>query len=145
MTRLKSTDGTLEDLGVLITAAHGLDTTWMGRGSCHGWGTQRPYQPTPWQVAPNQTVILSDGTVLKGSEMVKYAAMVCYACPAQWDCVTFAVVGKMIAGTWGVRAKTLCWLQSQDDALDLVAMAREGQIPVQEIAAQVMAQRTKDA
>lgn len=118
----------------------GLDTSWMKRGTCYGWGSQRPGQPTPWQVAPGQRI---SGPV-SASEMARYAQMICYSCPAQYDCLAFAVEGKMIAGTWAVGVKTLRWLQTQDDALDLVEMARLNSFPVQEIASSVMAERSSD-
>lgn len=140
MAKARNTDGNIDDLGVLITAALGLDREWMRRGTCYGWGSQRPSQPTPWQVSPGQNV-----NGISGAEMVRYAQIICYACPAQYDCLSYAVEGMMLAGTWAVRAKTLHWMQSQPDALDLVAMARANKIPVQDIASTVMAQRTAAA
>ena len=136
MAKERNTDGNIDDLGVLITAAIGLDRNWMEEGACYGWGSQRPGQPTPWQVSPGQNV-----HGVSGAEMVRYAQMICFSCKAQYDCLEFAIEGKMLAGTWAVRAKTLHWLQSQEDALDLVAMARQNKIPVQTIASSVMAER----
>lgn len=136
MAKPRNTDGNIDDLGVLITASFGLDKTWMERGTCYNWGSQRPGQPTPWQVSPGQNI-----NGISGSEMVKYARMICFSCPAQYDCLAFAIEGKMLAGTWGVGAKVLHWLQSQDDALDLVEMARAAGEPVQTIASAVMARR----
>ena len=140
MAKAVGTDGGVDDLGVLLTAAIGLDREWMEKGSCYKWGATRPGHPTPWQVSPGQNY-----NGLSGYEMVRYAEIVCYACPAQYDCLAFAIEGKMIAGTWAVRAKTLHWLQTQDDALDLVEMARANKVPVQEIAASIMAERTAEA
>jgi hypothetical protein len=140
LSKVKNTDGAIDDLGVLITAAIGLDRSWMERGTCYGWGSQRPGQPTPWQVSPSQK---ANG--ISGYELVKYAAMICFACPAQYDCLEFAVKGKINAGTWAVRLKTLEWLQGEEDALDLIAIARSERIPVQTIAAELMADRTIDA
>jgi len=77
--------------------------------------------------------------------MARYAQMICFSCPAQYDCLAFAIEGKMIAGTWAVGVKTLRWLQTQPDALDLVEMARSNGFPVQEIASEIMAERSADA
>lgn len=140
MAKPKNTDGAIEDLGVLITASYGLDTSWMERGSCYGWGNTRPGHPTPWQVTPQEKV----GDI-RGSEMVRYALLLCGSCPSQYDCTSYAVQGMMLAGTWGVRVGVLHWLQGEEDALDLIEMARELHAPVQEIASQVMAERSADA
>lgn len=124
-------------LGVLILAAFGLDREWMKSGACYGWGSQRPDPgPTPWQVSPSQTV-----NGVSGTELMRYARLICFTCVAQYDCLAFAIEGKMIAGTWAVSAKALHWLQGQDDALDLVEMARKNAVPVQTIAASIMAER----
>ena len=138
MSRTRNTEGSVDDLGVLITAAIGLDRAWMEQGTCYGWGSNRPGQPTPWQVSPGQNV-----NGVSGAELVRYAQIICFACRAQYDCLRFAIEGNMIAGTWAVRAKTLTWLQSQPDAVDLVEMARANQIPVQTIAANTMMDRTQ--
>ena len=135
-----ATDGTIDDLGVLVTAAFGLDRTWMEQGSCYGWGSQRPGQATPWQAALGSRV-----KGISGAELVNYALLICGSCPAQYDCASFAVEGMMIAGTWGMRITTLRWMQTQDDALDLIDMARDAQIPVQQIAAQTMVERSRTA
>lgn len=141
MTTATSTDDSVDfGLGVLLSFAMELDREWMKAGSCYNWGSKRPGHPTPWQVSPKQTV-----SGVSGTEMMRYAQMICFACPAQYDCLKFAVEGRMIAGTWAVRAKTLQWFQQQEDALDLIEMAREKAIPVQTLASKVMAERLNEA
>ena len=130
MPKLKNTDGAIEDLGVLITAAYGLDTNWMQGGSCYNWGSKREGHPTPWQVAPGRKY-----NGISGSELVRYALMICNSCPAQYDCATYAVKAQMIAGTWSLPITQLRWLQSRVDSQDLIEMAREGEIPMQKVAA----------
>jgi hypothetical protein len=132
----RTTDGAIEDLGVLLTAAYGLDTSWMREGSCYGWGSNRPDHPTPWQVAPGRKY-----RGLSGGELVKYALIVCSGCPAQYDCVTFAIKGMMIAGTWAVPVTHLRWLQKQDDAFDLIQMAKDANVPMQQVAVRAFAER----
>jgi hypothetical protein len=136
MARPKNTDRDIDDLGVLITAAFGLDTSWMQDGSCYDWGSKRPGQTTPWQAAPGRRY-----NGLSGNELVKYALMICRNCPAQYDCATFAVEAKMIAGTWSMPITPLRWLQGIDDALDLIEMARELQAPMQEVAMRAQVER----
>lgn len=138
MAKPRNTDGSIDDLGVMITAAYGLDSSWMKRGACYGWGSHRPRQPTPWHIAPSQSV-----GGISGSELVNYALLICNSCEAQYDCLSYAVEGNMIAGTWSVRITTLRWLQQQDDALELIEDAKEKDVPVQPYMAEVMARRSK--
>lgn len=140
MAKPRNTDGSIEDLGVLICAAYGLNTDWMKKGSCYGWGSNRPGHPTPWQVAPGKKY---DG--LSGAELVKYALIICSGCPSQYDCAKFAVDAQMIAGTWSCPITQLRWLQKQDDAHDLIEMARESGTPMQTVAVEVFTARTQPA
>jgi hypothetical protein len=129
----RNTDGAIEDLGILITAAYGLDTNWMEQGSCFNWGSNRPGHPTPWQVAPGKKY-----NGISGSELQKYALMICNSCDAQYDCADYAVDAKMIAGSWAMPITQLRWLQGRSDAHDLIDMARGSDVPVQEVAAHSM-------
>lgn len=114
---------------MLITAAYGLDVEWMKQGSCYNWGSKREGHPTPWQVAPGRKY--GD---LSGSELVRYALLICNTCPAQYDCASYAVQAQMIAGTWSIPVTQLRWLQKQPDALDLIGMARDNDVPMQAVA-----------
>lgn len=140
MPKPRNTDGAIEDLGVLLTAAYGLDTEWMERGTCYGWGSNRPGTTTPWQATSGKRY-----GEFSGGELVKYALIVCSGCPAQYDCTSYAIKGMMVAGTWGVSISQLRWLQGQDDGLDLVEIARELDAPVQSVVADVFAARTSKA
>lgn len=129
VSKSRNTDGAIEDLGVLITAAYGLDRSWMEQGACYKWGSNRPGQPTPWQVAPGRKY-----NGISGSELVRYALMVCFACPAQYDCAQYAVDGQMTAGTWSMPITQLRWLQTQEHPNELIEMARDGEVPMQKVA-----------
>lgn len=102
----------------------------MSKGTCYKWGSDRPGRATPWQVAPGRRY-----NGISGSELVKYALILCSNCPAQYDCATFAVKATMIAGTWSVPITQLRWLQNQPDALDMIEQAREDDVPVQAMTA----------
>lgn len=134
------TDGSIDDLGILITAMYGLDQSWMKRGSCFEWGKSKPRQPTPWQVVPGR---LYNG--IPGGELVQFAALMCRSCPAQWDCARFAVEGKMMAGTWSMPITELRWMQKQEGATDLIEDARKGNKPVQVAVREALAERRCNA
>jgi hypothetical protein len=136
MAKPRNTDGAIEDLGVLLTAAYGLDTSWMDDGSCCGWGSNRPGHPTPWQVAPGKKY-----NGVSGAELVKYALIICSGCPSQYDCADYAVDGLMIAGTWAMPITQLRWLQKQSDAHDVIEMARVSGTPMQAVAVAVFTER----
>lgn len=149
MAKPKNTDGAIEDLGVLITAAYGLDTDWMIRGSCYKWAKNRPGHPTPWQVAPGKKYVSPPDakpgqptTILSGTELVKYALIVCSGCPAQYECAQYAVDAKMDAGTWSMPITQLRWLKEREDAVDLIRMARDNKIPMQHVAGHVAPERS---
>ena len=129
MARPKGTDGDIDSLGALLTACFGLDDTWMDRGKCRNYreAHQIPFdQPTPWAVEDIQRV---DG--MRGRELINAALIVCHSCPAQYDCASYAVTGRMKAGTWSMRIGELEWLQRQSDALAIIQRARRRNIPIQ--------------
>lgn len=103
----------------------------MKAGACHNWGSHRPGHPTPWQVAPGRKY-----NGISGSELVRYALIICHGCPAQYDCATYAVKATMIAGTWSMPVTQLRWLQAQDDGLDLIEIARSRHAAVQTVIAE---------
>lgn len=122
MTRHRTPEGEL-DLGDLITAAIGLDRSWVKRAGCLKWTDD--LKPTPWQVDKSQIV---DG--VRGSELIKMALMVCNSCAVQWECAEFAVRGKMRAGTWAMGITNLAWLQDQEEWEDILNVARENLEPL---------------
>jgi hypothetical protein len=119
----------------LITAAYGLDTEWMEKGSCFKWGSNRPGHPTPWQVAPGRKY-----NGISGSELVRYALLICNTCPAQYDCATYAVKAQMIAGTWSMPITQLRLLQKQANKHDLIDMARTNGVSMQAVAVHSMSE-----
>lgn len=135
-----SAAGTIDDLGVLITACFGLDTSWMDDGVCRGWtyGDDIP-RPSPWQMSSHQTVQIpgDDGEQreVSGRQLITYALTHCYSCPAQYDCAEYGVRGMMRGGTWGMRIGKLVALQDMDPerAAALIATARRKRLPVQAI------------
>lgn len=137
----------LDDLGVLVSAAYGLDTSWMSAARCRSWDGEpdddEPYPlgiPTPWQFDYEQVVVTRIGkkeVVLEGKEMIKVALMHCYGCPAQYVCARYGVEARCRAGTYGMRISDLRWLQSQPDALELIAIADDLDIPMQRYVAEM--------
>lgn len=132
----------IDDLGVLIRAAYGLDRSWRREAACRRW---EPDETTPeleawrrwdyegpsiWQVGHQQRV-----NGVKGEKLIEMALLVCHGCPAQYDCATWAVEAMAAGGTYAMPLPALLWLQKQDEPLDLIEMARAGRIPVQEVVA----------
>lgn len=122
LTRHRTPDGEL-DLGDLITAAIGLDRSWVSHAACLAW--THDDKPTPWQVDKSQVI---DG--VRGSEMIKMALMVCATCQAQYDCARYAVQGQMRAGTWAMGITNLSWLQNTVDPLTLIEIAEAAAQPL---------------
>lgn len=134
------------DLGVLVSAAHGLDTSWMPDGRCKGWDGRdeddAPWPlsaPTPWQFDHEQRVTVRIGRVgaereveVTGEKMIALALMLCFSCPVQWACAEYGVKARVRAGTYGMRISDMRWLQDQKErALELVAIADDLDVPVQ--------------
>jgi hypothetical protein len=82
---------------------------------------------------------------ISGAELVKYALIVCSGCPVQYDCAHYAIEAMMIAGTWSCPITQLRWLQKQSDAFDLVEMARDAHLPMQNVAVRVYHERNPAA
>ncbi len=126
----------VEEFGVLIAAAIGLDTTWMDRGNCRNWDYgdgDETHRPTPWHVSSTSVVTVA-GSPVRGSELTKMALIYCYRCPAQWDCARHAIRGMMQAGTWAMRITHLRGLQAAmttDEAVTLIDAAEVAGEPVQ--------------
>lgn len=133
------------DLGVLLRAAHGLDRAWWDQARCNQWEPpddsdpllgpwrdRRYVGPSIWQVDTLQTIRWEGHPPIKGAKLIDLAVLVCSACPAQWDCITYAVKGQMQAGTWGTTPKNLAWLLSigTTAALEVIEDARAGEVPV---------------
>lgn len=134
MTRARSTDGDLDVLGVLITAAFGLDREWVDDARCLRYENPLPDGPTPWQFDPKQRWRIVNGgkqTVIHGEEMVRVALSFCWGCPVQWECASYAVRGRMIAGTWAMTEKDLGWLAKRDDAQEIIDESRMAGVPLQ--------------
>lgn len=142
MTRKLSTSGRLDELGILLTAALALDRSWAKSAACRP--ARRVVEvegeiahPTPWHVQRQQTV---DG--ISGHELIQYALLICHNCPAQYDCLNYAVKGEMQAGTWGAPTPVVKELQKMNrvdpEEFDaLLAVAKDANIPVQAILAMV--------
>lgn len=124
MARPKSTDGNIDALGSLITAALDLDWSWFDRGACTTWH-QTWAGPTPWQFDPG---VVRDG--IKGDEMIEVALLTCQGCPVQYQCAKFAVLGRMNAGTWAMHPHDLVWLGQQKDRLRIISDAEAAGLPV---------------
>lgn len=136
MSRITSCDGDLDDLGVLITRAYGVERDWWKQALCRSWKTTELI-PSPWQFDPTQVVLvtLSDGTTsgLTGREMIRLALMQCKRCPAQYECARYAVKAGMIAGTWAMKIVDLKELHKLelDEAFAVIQAAEDEGVPVQ--------------
>lgn len=127
MARPTSTDGDIESLGTLITAAFELDRSWYDKGACSGWH-RKMSGPTPWQQDPTAT---RDGYA---DEMIAVALIICQTCPVQYQCAKYAVEGRMLAGTWGMHPSDLVWLgrpANAKQAAPLLRAAEAAGIPAQ--------------
>lgn len=131
MARPLSSDGDLDSLGSLITAAYGLDRSWVQDAACVRYRAgQRTDERNPWLAEWN--VRYDD---VPGREIVGAALMICHACPSQYGCARYAIEGVMKAGTWGMRLKHLKWLQEEntlDEALEIVASAEANGVAMQD-------------
>lgn len=145
----------IEDLGVLVSAAHGLDTSWMSAGRCTSWDGEpedsEPYPlhlPTPWQFDFEQVVMakIGDETVeLRGAEMIKVALSHCFGCPAQYACAEYGLRARVRAGTYAMKISDMRWMQGQEDALEMVAIADDLDVPLQRYVAEMRSIRAAEA
>lgn len=137
MARPRSASGSIDDLGNLITAAFGLDRDWSEKASCHPkrYVKASTTIPSPWQFDPHQKVTFTnaDGvkTTIRGRQMIAAALLVCHSCPVQYECATYAVEGKVLAGTWGLGVFDLDWLRKQPNWREIIAEARRLRQPLQ--------------
>lgn len=134
-------DGELEDYGRLITAAFGLDRSWMDGAECRRYAVSRNLLRTPWHVGRDEVF---DGDI-KGRELIKAALMICSSCAAQYACAEYAVKGLICGGTWGMDIGDLRWLQKQPDSLELIEVAAGECLPVQVAITRTRADRTAGA
>ncbi len=68
MGRGKSTDGSIDELGVLITASYGLPNEWRDDASCRGWHEA----PTPWHFSPGTPSLRR----IRSDEQVAFALII---------------------------------------------------------------------
>ena len=106
-------DGDIDDLGVLITTAFGLDRAWAKKGVCYKY-QRAEVGPTPWQMDP--------GT--GADRIIEMALIACSGCRAQFDCATYAVQARVQAGTWAMPIDVLRWLHKEPDRFELIESAR---------------------
>lgn len=110
MSRANTADGDVDELGVLLAAALGLDRGWTKRAACRGWRYDDDpdgamMRPSPWHLAPGD--VDPANRERTAYEMVKVALMICHGCPVQWDCARYAIEGQMRAGTWAMPISVL--------------------------------------
>lgn len=112
-------DGDIDDLGVLITAAFGVERAWAKRGVCFQYA-RAEFGPTPWQYDPGPAT----------NHIIDMALIACAGCAAQYDCARYAMEIRAQAGTWAMPVNVLWWAQKQEDRLDMVAEAEAAGEPV---------------
>lgn len=112
-------DGDIDDLGVLITAAFGVERAWASKGVCFKY-QRAEYGPTPWQYDPGPGA----------NHIIEMALIACAGCRAQYDCARYAMEIRAQAGTWAMPVNVLWWAQKQADRLEMVAAAEAEGVPV---------------
>ena len=61
----------------------------------------------------------------KAQRWIDLARTICESCPAQYDCVAFAIQVDERYGTWGLAQDELSWLKKQEFRHGLIEAARE--------------------
>lgn len=106
--------------GRLVTAAWGLDVSWMQLGLCTDYPAAKEETGWTWWMADtcDNSKPIPKRDKLR-AEKGAMALLVCRNCPVQYDCASYATKSLMAAGIWGVRTSNLQWLQKQ--AIDPIA------------------------
>lgn len=121
MTRELTYGDGFELLGRLITAAHGLDDSFMAEGRCALPEHRDPItgdrispfadkitRKTIWQVDFNDSPVKGQASP---RELIQVALMICHSCPVQYECAHYAVEAEIQAGTWSARLSNVKWMQ----------------------------------
>lgn len=121
----------VEALPVYMRRAHGHDNTWRNQARCRlphpDFTTEcRTVTAIPFEQAEEivrrqvwTTDTLGAATVvvlgrrLPAAEVEQLALIVCNQCPAQWDCVAYALDADETAGTWAIPQTWLEALRSR--------------------------------
>jgi hypothetical protein len=142
--RRAATDGTLEEMPSSITKAIGVARV-VDRRTDRDLRCLSPQGmlSQAWHVLKGEFVG-EDGRiytkrvhapknveVVAGHKMIALALEHCKHCPAQWDCADAAIEVGELWGTWAMLLDDLMWLQDKRIGRDLIARARQHDVPVQ--------------
>ena len=72
-----------------------------------------------------------DGEKCSGYSLIKKAMEGCKECPVQWQCVTVAIEGEEVVGTWADKIENVRWLSRFPKWKESVQAAEINQVPVQ--------------
>lgn len=122
-----SFSASMDDCPSYVKAGYGLSRTWVLDALCRDMGGEHRMA---WVVSPEQRVNIGE-SVIKGEKLIDAALGVCFGCPVQYECATYAVRSMADAGTWGMRIDDLRWLRRQPDAVPIIEVCEEVHEPVQ--------------
>jgi hypothetical protein len=118
----------------------GVDRSWAQRGLCAkdtdvprlAWTKQKPMRV--------------NGQVISAKKLTEMAVGVCRLCPVQWECASYAIEtgsgwGRGGAGLWSTTMERLEWLAHQRDWRNLLAAAKEMNMPVDTAIGRLQASR----
>ncbi len=122
-----------------VTAAFGLDRSWMLEGRCHPNacvsdldGLAAIVRRDLWSMDRGDKLMVGGREVL-GRELANLAELECRRCPVQWECVSYAIEGQLAFGTWALRQARRKVLAAMPDWAARVAAAKVEGRPVGEL------------
>lgn len=92
---------------------------------------------------PKSKVVIA-GVALHGFKAQQMAAMICFNCPAQYNCLRFALEGGEAAGVWAMTMRDLKWLRDTCSVLGFDPVAMVDAAEVEAIPVQTMVTRLRD-
>lgn len=133
MPRSQSFDVDLEKMPRYVAAALGLSRGWMVKGRCHP--TNRPGDARQRTMAwyPDDSSLPS-----KSQEKLRELALAeCRICPAQWDCVSFAIKSNTTSGIWAVDRDDRSGLAAHPRWEEFIQLASRAEVSVHNVIAQL--------
>lgn len=123
------------DFDTLFDVAVGVGRNWMADRRC----VTTKSDPNPWFAVNNE--MYGPDKDVKGSELVKYALIVCASCDAQYDCARYSVQTGSAGVIASMRAGSMTWLQKQTDWAEIIDIAETVSIPIQQVVVTVRSGR----
>lgn len=129
----RSLDSGTAHLPKSMRAAQGQSLQWKERAACR---SPRGVPKFAWTVEEKEK-----GPQLLGrpaEAWIALALQTCRTCPAQYDCVRFALAVKEQHNTWGINLRDLLALHRLDGAGGIVDWAESRGVPVQDAVASAL-------